>query len=81
MVGLTTAAVEAGHAAHGLNTLTPPPKTSEWIKFGKTLFGGFSLLLWCGAILCVFAYGIQVINLNFFVRKYILCHSYRLSPC
>ena len=58
--GLTTAAVAAGHKAHGFNTLTPPPRTSEWIKFGKTLFGGFALLLWSGAFLCLFAYAIQV---------------------
>lgn len=44
----------------GPNTLTPPPTTSEWTKFCAQLFGGFSLLLWIGAILCFLAYGIQV---------------------
>ncbi|XP_006168897.1 sodium/potassium-transporting ATPase subunit alpha-4 isoform X1 [Tupaia chinensis] len=44
----------------GPNTLTPPPTTPEWVKFCKQLFGGFSLLLWTGAILCFLAYGIQV---------------------
>ncbi|XP_036999987.2 sodium/potassium-transporting ATPase subunit alpha-4 [Artibeus jamaicensis] len=44
----------------GPNTLTPPPTTSEWVKFCKQLFGGFSILLWTGAILCFVAYGIQM---------------------
>ena len=39
--------------------MTPPKTTPEWIKFCKTLFGGFSLLLWIGAILCFIAYSIQ----------------------
>ncbi|KAL0590928.1 Sodium/potassium-transporting ATPase subunit alpha-4 [Plecturocebus cupreus] len=44
----------------GPNTLTPPSTTPEWVKFCKQLFGGFSLLLWTGAILCFVAYSIQV---------------------
>ncbi|XP_007945980.1 sodium/potassium-transporting ATPase subunit alpha-4-like [Orycteropus afer afer] len=43
----------------GPNTLTPPPTIPEWIKFCKQLFGGFSILLWIGSILCFVAYGIQ----------------------
>uniref|UniRef100_G1TE72 Sodium/potassium-transporting ATPase subunit alpha n=1 Tax=Oryctolagus cuniculus TaxID=9986 RepID=G1TE72_RABIT len=45
---------------NGPNVLTPPPTTPEWVKFCKQLFGGFSLLLWTGAILCFVAYGIQL---------------------
>uniref|UniRef100_A0A8C6SN95 Sodium/potassium-transporting ATPase subunit alpha n=1 Tax=Neogobius melanostomus TaxID=47308 RepID=A0A8C6SN95_9GOBI len=37
----------------------PPPTTPEWIKFCRQLFGGFSILLWTGAILCFLAYAIQ----------------------
>lgn len=44
----------------GPNALTPPPTTSEWVKFCKQLFSGFSILLWIGAILCFVAYGIQI---------------------
>ncbi|XP_023103617.2 sodium/potassium-transporting ATPase subunit alpha-4 isoform X3 [Felis catus] len=44
----------------GPNVLTPPPTVSEWVKFCKQLFGGFSILLWMGAILCFVAYGIQM---------------------
>ncbi|XP_077012731.1 sodium/potassium-transporting ATPase subunit alpha-4 isoform X2 [Tamandua tetradactyla] len=47
-------------ARDGPNTLTPPPTTPEWVKFCKQLFGGFSILLWIGAILCFMAYGIQI---------------------
>ncbi|XP_021568356.1 sodium/potassium-transporting ATPase subunit alpha-4 [Carlito syrichta] len=43
----------------GPNILTPPPTTPKWVKFCKQLFGGFSLLLWTGAILCFVAFGIQ----------------------
>ena len=43
----------------GPNQLTPPKTTPEWVKFCKLLFGGFSLLLWIGAILCFIAYSIQ----------------------
>lgn len=46
-------------ARDGPNALTPPPTTPEWVKFCKQLFGGFSTLLWIGAILCFLAYGIQ----------------------
>ncbi|VDN08735.1 unnamed protein product [Dibothriocephalus latus] len=42
----------------GPNALTPPKTTPEWVKFCKNLFGGFSLLLWIGAVLCFIAHGI-----------------------
>merc|ERR1712235_19391 len=57
--GLTAAQAKAGIAEHGLNQLTPPPTTPEWIKFCKNLFSGFAMLLWFGAILCFIAYSIQ----------------------
>ncbi|CAL4144660.1 unnamed protein product [Meganyctiphanes norvegica] len=43
----------------GPNALTPPKTIPEWVKFCKNLFGGFSLLLWVGAILCFIAYSIE----------------------
>lgn len=43
----------------GPNALTPPKKTSEWIKFARNLFGGFAMLLWIGAGLCFIAYGVE----------------------
>ncbi|XP_054979263.1 sodium/potassium-transporting ATPase subunit alpha-2-like [Sorex araneus] len=57
--GLTHAAAQKILERDGPNILTPPPKTPEWIKFCEQMFGGFSLLLWTGAILCVVAYYIQ----------------------
>jgi sodium/potassium-transporting ATPase subunit alpha len=45
--------------ANGYNELTPPKTTPEWIKFCKQMFGGFSTLLWIGAILCFIAYTIE----------------------
>ncbi len=61
--GLTKEVALEGNLKHGKNSLTPPPTVPEWIKFCRTLFGGFSLLLWSGAILCFIAYGIQVTRL------------------
>lgn len=47
-------------ARDGPNALTPPKQTPEIVKFLRQLFGGFSMLLWIGAVLCFFAYGIRV---------------------
>ena len=58
--GLTTAQAKAIFERDGPNALTPPKTTPEWVKFCKNLFGGFSLLLWVGAILCFVAYSIEV---------------------
>merc|ERR1711874_262012 len=57
--GLTSAQAKIGNEEHGLNQLTPPPTTPEWVKFCQNLFSGFACLLWIGAILCFIAYGIQ----------------------
>merc|ERR1712032_95344 len=57
--GLTDDQVAKGIREHGLNQLTPPPTTPEWIKFCQCLFSGFAMLLWFGAFLCFLAYGIQ----------------------
>ncbi|XP_059201281.1 sodium/potassium-transporting ATPase subunit alpha-2-like [Centropristis striata] len=58
--GLTIARAAEILARDGPNALTPPPTTPEWVKFCRQLFGGFSILLWIGAILCFLAYTIQV---------------------
>ncbi|XP_030607358.1 sodium/potassium-transporting ATPase subunit alpha-2 [Archocentrus centrarchus] len=58
--GLTNARAVEILAKDGPNTLTPPPTVPEWVKFCRQLFGGFSILLWIGAILCFLAYSIQV---------------------
>ncbi|KAK1878549.1 Sodium/potassium-transporting ATPase subunit alpha-2 [Dissostichus eleginoides] len=58
--GLTNAKALEVLERDGPNALTPPPTTPEWVKFCRQLFGGFSILLWIGAILCFLAYSIQV---------------------
>lgn len=58
--GLTDSQAKDLLLKFGPNALTPPPKTPEWIKFAKNLFGGFAMLLWIGAFLCFFAYGVDV---------------------
>lgn len=57
--GLTNAKAAEYLIRDGPNALTPPPTTPEWVKFCRQLFGGFSVLLWIGAILCFLAYAIQ----------------------
>ncbi|XP_061770758.1 sodium/potassium-transporting ATPase subunit alpha-3b isoform X2 [Nerophis ophidion] len=57
--GLTNAKAAEYLLRDGPNALTPPPTTPEWVKFCRQLFGGFSILLWTGAILCFLAYAIQ----------------------
>merc|ERR1712079_131548 len=57
--GLTSEQAKLGNEEHGLNQLTPPPTTPEWVKFCQNLFSGFACLLWVGAILCFIAYSIQ----------------------
>ena len=57
--GLTKAKAAEFLRRDGRNELTPPKTIPEWVKFCKQLFGGFSILLWIGAILCFFAYSIQ----------------------
>merc|ERR1719187_2255170 len=57
--GLTDTQAKKSLKEHGLNELTPPPKTPEWVKFCQCLFSGFAMLLWFGAILCFLAYSIQ----------------------
>jgi len=60
--GLSTAQAKEYLEKEGYNELTPPKTTPEWIKFCKQLFGGFSTLLWIGAILCFIAYAIEASN-------------------
>lgn len=60
MQGLTQAEAEKRLERYGRNCLTPPPTVPEWVKFCRLLFGGFSMLLWIGSILCFITYGIRV---------------------
>ncbi|XP_015278928.1 PREDICTED: potassium-transporting ATPase alpha chain 2 [Gekko japonicus] len=56
--GLTSARAAEVLARDGPNTLTPPKSTPEIVKFLKQMIGGFSILLWFGAVLCWIAFGI-----------------------
>jgi len=62
--GLTSQLAAEYLARDGPNALTPPKTTPEWIKFCKNLFGGFSTLLWIGAILCFFTFGLESATLD-----------------
>lgn len=57
--GLRHAKAKENLVRDGLNALTPPKTTPEWVKFCRQLFGSFALLLWIGAICCFVAYGIE----------------------
>uniref|UniRef100_A0A3Q3JGK5 Sodium/potassium-transporting ATPase subunit alpha n=1 Tax=Monopterus albus TaxID=43700 RepID=A0A3Q3JGK5_MONAL len=58
--GLSSSRAKEILARDGLNVLTPPPTTPEWVKFCKQMFGGFCILLWIGAFLCFLAFAIQI---------------------
>lgn len=60
--GLSSAVAKQRLEEHGHNELTPPKTTPEWIKFCRQLFGGFSTLLWVGAILCFIAYTFEYLE-------------------
>ncbi|XP_065653929.1 sodium/potassium-transporting ATPase subunit alpha-like [Hydra vulgaris] len=57
--GLTASVAARNLERDGPNALTHQKQTSEWVKFLKQMFGGFAMLLWVGALLCVFAYIIR----------------------
>lgn len=63
---------------NGFNRLTPPETTPEWVKFMHQLFGGFALLLWIGAILCITAY---FINKNMDNVNSLDCAIVSISMC
>lgn len=54
--GLSQAEASQRLIKYGKNMLTPPKQTPEIVKFLKQLAGGFSLLLWFGATLCLIVY-------------------------
>uniref|UniRef100_G3TZL1 Sodium/potassium-transporting ATPase subunit alpha n=1 Tax=Loxodonta africana TaxID=9785 RepID=G3TZL1_LOXAF len=60
--GLSSARAAELLTRYGSNALNPPKGTPEIIKFLKQMVGGFSILLWVGAILCWIAYGIHYSN-------------------
>ncbi len=60
--GLTEQKAKEIFERDGPNALSPPKTTPEWIKFCKQLFGGFSTLLWIGAILCFIAYTVEKVT-------------------
>lgn len=60
--GLTASQAAEVLLRDGPNALKPPKTTPEIVKFLKLLFGGFSALLWCGAVLCFFSYTLSVID-------------------
>lgn len=57
--GLTTAEAMKRQKLFGFNELTPPYEKPEWLKLLEEMYGGFSTLLWIGAILCFIAWGIK----------------------
>uniref|UniRef100_A0A0K0EU29 Sodium/potassium-transporting ATPase subunit alpha n=1 Tax=Strongyloides venezuelensis TaxID=75913 RepID=A0A0K0EU29_STRVS len=63
-VGLTSSVADKYLARDGPNTLSPPKKTPEWIKFCRNLFGGFALLLWIGAFLCFLTFTVDYMTVT-----------------
>ncbi len=57
--GLTEDEADRRFARDGPNSLTPPPRPSQWRRLLAHMAGGFSLLLWAGGILCFVVYSID----------------------
>ncbi|CAL8071426.1 unnamed protein product [Orchesella dallaii] len=57
--GLSNRQAELHQSKYGMNLLTPPKETPEWIKFARNLLGGFAILMWIGAFLCFAAFAVQ----------------------
>ncbi|TYZ57510.1 hypothetical protein PybrP1_004353 [[Pythium] brassicae (nom. inval.)] len=57
--GMNPLDVDARLEAEGLNRLSPPKQTPEYIKYFRELTGLFSLLLWFGGALCIIIYILQ----------------------
>jgi sodium/potassium-transporting ATPase subunit alpha len=57
--GLSAPQIEVILARDGLNVITAPLEPPTWVRFAKNLFGGFSLLLWLGALLSFAHYSIE----------------------
>ncbi|XP_059140983.1 sodium/potassium-transporting ATPase subunit alpha-like [Physella acuta] len=62
--GLTSEQAAENLRLYGYNKLTPPKTTPMWIKFLKTMFTGFALLLWIGSFLCLVAYLITLVEVE-----------------
>jgi len=43
----------------GPNKISAPLEPPTWVRFSKNIFGGFSFLLWLGALLCFAHYSIE----------------------
>ena len=78
MQGLSEKQVEERLKRDGPNALTPPKQVPEIVKFLTQMFGGFSLLLWGGAILCFIAYGIEEAGNPGGSRDYVCIVQYRI---
>ncbi|KAM9255743.1 potassium-transporting ATPase alpha chain 2 [Cariama cristata] len=57
--GLSSAKAAEILARDGPNSLTPAKATPEIVKFLKQMVGGFSILLWIGAVFSWISFGIQ----------------------
>lgn len=62
--GLTSARAQQILEKEGLNRLTPPKTTPEFVKFLQHMFYGFSMILWLGLTLCFVAYLIEYFTVD-----------------
>ena len=59
VTGLTFQQVNAILQRDGANVISAPLEPPTWVRFSKNIFGGFSFMLWLGALLCFAHYSIQ----------------------
>jgi len=57
--GLAEQQVRAIEQRDGQNIISSPLDPPTWVRFCKNIFGGFSFMLWLGALLCFAHYSIE----------------------
>lgn len=65
--GMNADNVDMRREKEGMNQLTPPKKTPEWLKYWRELTGFFCLLLWAGSLMCFVSYAIQYSQDNLYL--------------
>ena len=79
--GISQADADRVLERHHLNELTPAATTHWLIIFAGHMLGGFSLLLWAGAILCFVSYGIRPENVDNLYLGSVLAIVVYLTGC
>lgn len=60
--GLLQCQAEGRLKRYGRNIIRPQSSAPKWLKFLKTIFRKFSALLWAGAVISFFSFGVELVT-------------------